>query len=748
MGKLLTHRWVHVGLLLFFLLLGVSQIESGQRWRQEMQFLVFDTLNQFYPRDPSHQVIIVDIDDDSLERVGQWPWPRTDLAELILNLQELGAKVVAFDGVLAEPDRSSPINILSALPEEERFQSVRDEILQLPDNDEILAEAIRKSGIFVAGFTFGSYSQHPSAPILRKAFLAKADAHENFIQHSGRFTNAAVFLPNLTKASAGNGSFMATPEKDGVLRKTGMIFTDGETLYPSLSLEALRVSLGDSKISAKIGESPDSNPNKIDTDYRIVLKDYIIPVEDDGLLWVYYRPFSIKDDYVSAHKILDRALHNQVRSKIKDRVVFIGSSAEGLKDLRSTSLQPFRPGVEIHANVVEQILQGKYLLRPNITILAEAVFVLGMGLLIIVMAAFVHVLILGLACVTLVLLSFFATAVAYVEYGLLFDPFYASLCVLTIFVISTILTYLKVESEKHQVRSAFGLYISPDFMTELTKNPEKLRLGGELRELTVMFSDIRRFTSISEGLSPEELIQLMNDFLTPMSDLVMQHRGTIDKYMGDAMMAFWNAPLDDANHARNACITALGMQAALAPINERVKQKAEVMGKEPIMLNAGIGINTGPCAVGNMGSKQRFAYSTLGDAVNLASRLEGQTKVYGVPIILGENTKEQIDGMATLELDLITVKGKSKSTRIFTLVGDEDYAAAVEFRDWLDKHDKMIEAYRAQDFDAVFKCASECRALSDEKFNVLYEMYQKRASEFLRSPPGEDWDGVCVATEK
>jgi len=748
MGKLLTHRWVHVFLLLLFLLAAVSQIDSGQRWRQEMQFLVFDTLNRLYPRDPSHQVIIVDIDDDSLERIGQWPWPRTDLAALVLNLKELGAKVVAFDGVLAEPDRSSPKNILGELPKEEKFESLREEILKLPDNDEIMARAIKKSGIFVAGFTFGSYSQKPGSPILIKDFLAKPGIKKEFIHHSKRFNKAAVFLPGLVKASAGNGSFMATPEQDGVLRKTAMVFTDGRQLYPSLSLEALRVSLGDSKISTKIGSSPSSNLNKIDTDYRIVLRDYVIPVENDALLWVYYRPFSQEHDYISAHKILDKSFHEQVRSRIEGRIVFIGSSAEGLKDLRSTALQPFRPGVEIHANVAEQILQNKYLVRPNVTILAEAVFILLAGVLIIVMAPFIHVILLAVFCFIVMGFAFIGAASAYLEYGLLLDPFYPSLCVLAIFMISTILTYLRVETEKHQVREAFGLYISPDFLEELANNPDKLKLGGETRELTVMFSDIRRFTSICEGLSPEEIIQLMNDFLTPMSDLVMQNRGTIDKYMGDAMMAFWNAPLDDRDHARNACRTALGMQSALSPINKKIEERAKEMGKTPVLLNAGIGINTGPCSVGNMGSKQRFAYSALGDAVNIASRLEGQTKVYGVNIILGETTRKQIEGMAVLELDLLQVKGKKKPERIYTLVGDKEYASLMAYQKWAAIHAEMLQCYHRRDFKAVSKHIIDCREMAEGKLVTLYDLYERRAKDFIKSPPGDDWDGVIIAESK
>ena len=337
---------------------------------------------------------------------------------------------------------------------------------------------------------------------------------------------------------------------------------------------------------------------------------------------------------------------------------------------------------------------------------------------------------------------------AYTQYNLLLDPFYPSLSVFAIFIVSVLLTYLRVEYERRQVRSAFGLYISPDFMQELTKNPDKLRLGGEIRDLTVLFSDIRSFTTISEGLTPRALIQLMNDFLTPMSDVVMQNRGTIDKYMGDAMMAFWNAPLDDAQHARNACNAALQMQKALEKVNDAIKEKALKEGKEPLLLSAGIGINTGPCAVGNMGSKQRFAYSALGDTVNLASRLEGQTKNYGVEVLIGEQTWKSVPDMATLEADLIKVKGKDNAERIFVLLGGEEIAGQAAFQELKQLHEKMINAYREKRFDQALALIAECRQNSDYNLTQLYDVYEERIKELLSQDLDDNWDGVYVATSK
>lgn len=747
-GRIINNRWVHFFLLSALVILSAVYSFSDVRWRKEIQYLVFDSFNRFYPREKQGDVVIINLDDESLKKIGQWPWPRNILAEIIAALDDMGAKVIAFDGVLAEPDRSSPRYILQQLPQGEKFAPLREQIHSLGDHDEILADAIKKSAIFVAGFTHSTYSQDPQVPYLSKSILISPKYRDIFLENAQGFNRAATFLPVLERAAAGNGSFMAVPDADGVLRKSGMVFSDGKNLYPSLSLEVMRILSQDKKLTIKLGKNPAYNPNSISTNYSIIIGDYTVPVEQDGILWIYYRVFDERsDDYISAYKVLSAEHRDYVANLVKNKIVFFGSSAEGLKDLRSTAIEPFQPGVEIHANIVEQILQNKFLLRPNITFFAEANFILVVGLIVVVLAPFIHIALLAFVTLGLMALAIFGALVGYTDYGVLFDPFYPSACVFMIFVTSTFLNYLRAESERLRVRDAFGLYISPDFMKELTSDPKKLKLGGEIKDLSVMFTDIRDFTSISEGLTPEELIQLMNDFLTPMSDLVMQNKGTIDKYIGDAMMAFWNAPLNDPDHARHACLAALAMQKILEPINENIRQRAVEKNKPPTLLKVGIGINTGPCAVGNMGSRQRFAYSALGDTVNTASRLESQTKTYGCSTLIGEPTWQHVQDMACLEADLIKVKGKTKPMRIFMLLGDEITSRNQDFQALKKLHGLMLAAYQKGDFQTAFEMMKKCQDLNYASVEKLYELYATRIIEMLKSPP-KNWDGVYVAEHK
>ena len=756
-------RWTLIYFLVLLLLLLVSVAFSGSRHpvRMELQHSVFDQFNRLHPREPSGKVVIVDIDEASLERLGQWPWPRTVMADLTRSLAAKGAKAIAFDGVFAEKDRTSPRYFLEHLPAADA--ALLSGTLQnnaAYDYDARFAEAIRESKIFVTAFTYGRTDRSSTKPLNKNRILARSDVRKVFLAHASSFRAAAVNLPGFAKNAAGNGSFMARPDADGVLRRVGMIFTDKKTLYPSLSLEALRVATLGRKGTARLASIPEEKRAAIDTHYRILIGERAVPVERDGILYVRYRHFCNgqdmrnpalhcgAQDYIPAYKFLNDDDAAQARQAVDGKIVLIGASAEGLKDLRSTPLRPFRPGVEVHANVIEQMLTGEYLLRPQIIRGVEAFFILVVGLVFIVFSPFIGVLMSVFLCASLIVLAVFGAYFVYVEYGVLVDPVYPSLCVLTIFIVSTILSYARAESKRKQIRNAFGMYVAADVMADLEKHPDKLKLGGENRNLTVMFTDIRKFTSISEGLSPEELIELMNEFLTGMTDIVMQHQGTVDKYIGDAMMSFWNAPRDVDNHEREACLAALQMQAVLAPINEKVRARAAETGKAPVLLQAGIGINTGICAVGNMGSKQRFAYSALGDAVNLASRLEGQTKFYGVNILVGESTFEQASGLAMLELDLIRVVGRQKPARIYALLGDADVAQSEIFTDWNAAHMQMLEQYRAQDFDKALALLPACEDYAGEQYGRLYAMYKDRIEQLRAQDLPADWDGVVTAEGK
>ena len=752
MMKVFTHKWTHILVLLALLAGAVYFSGSEHELRKRLQYATFDTYNKLKPRPASDRVVIIDLDEESIKKLGQWPWPRSVMAEMVSHLNDLGAKVIAFDIVFAEPDRTSPARIAQSLPSGEVYNPVKTALEGLPDNDTIFAKSIEDAGNVVMGFTRARPEETLRKPYqaAKPTFLMKDKSP--FLSDTFAAPGIAENLPEFSMAAAGNGSFMATPDVDGIIRQVSLLVrypperTAGfdPDLYPMLGLEALRVDINK---KARIMVRPNDQKEAFDTRYKIKVANSEIPIESDGKIWVYYRHIEQKE-YISAQALFDPEKKESLRSRVKDKIVFVGTSAEGLRDIRSTPLDIFVPGVEVHVNVVEQILQGKFLSRPNIIVGVEAAIIAFAGLLIIIFAPFMNVIVLGVLTLGLMGCMFLGSWQVYQDMGLLLDPVYPSAALSFLFLISSLLSYVRSEAERHQVRQAFGLYIAPSFMEELTKNPDKLKLGGEVRDLTVMFTDIRSFTTISEHLTPEELIHLMNDFLTPMSDLVMNNRGTIDKYMGDAMMAFWNAPLDDPDHARHACLVALKMNEALVPVNESVKARAEQEGRTPVLLNAGIGINTGPCSVGNMGSRQRFAYSALGDAVNLASRLESQTKTYGVQIMVGEATAVKVPNMALLELDLLRVKGKERPVRIFTLVGDEAVASSDTFKNWKSAHNGFLAAYRAADFGCAAQELKTARDMSGGKISGYYDLFSARIAEFTKNPPPVSWDGVFVATDK
>lgn len=745
--NILTNRWFQIILLLGVLSAAVMLSFSDMRWRSQIRNFTFDNYNLIKPRESSDKIVIVDIDEASLKAVGQMPWPRSVMGQLVDNLKAMGADVIVFDIVFAEPDRSSPSRIADQFREQDGFVDLIPLLEAMPDNDFSFSQSIRKAENVVTGFSFTN--EKTEATPRQKGIFRGRDI-EHFVPN---LRGVSANLKPVSKYAAGNGSFFVSTDTDGIIRRVPMLVAHNRpgssitSIYPSLSLETIRVLDQERGGRVILGNEQYAklDPERFGIEGIEVGKGKrFIPTNARGEFPVYFAK-SNPDWYVPAHKVLDKTLPQEA---IKDKIVFVGTSAVGLKDIRSTPLDTFIPGVEVHLNIVDQILQSNYLTRSIEAEGLEAVSIAIMGIFIIIFAPFFGAVFQAFVVIAAVAGAIFAGWYAFVHHGLLIDVAYPSLSVLVIFMLSTVLTYLRIERERRQVREAFGLYISPAFMKELTKNPDKLRLGGEIRDLTVMFTDIRSFTTISEGLTPEDLIQLMNDFLTPMSDLVMENRGTIDKYMGDAMMAFWNAPLDDPHHPRHACMAALGMQTALAPINKSLREKAEITGTDPLVLQAGIGVNTGPCAVGNMGSRQRFAYSTLGDAVNLASRLEGQTKTYGVEILIGEETWKHVPELATLEMDLVQVKGKTAPVRVFALLGDEQLAESPDFQNWKIMHERMIDTYRNRDFEGTFEAARACTKMDSVTLTRIYEIYRERALEMMRKPPPADWDGVYVAKSK
>ncbi len=745
MGAFLSRRWVHIVLLLTLLGGAIFLRIADPSGIKRLRYVTFDYFNRLAPRLPATGVIIVDIDEDSLKKIGQWPWPRTILAELARVIHGMNARSIAFDMVFAEPDRTSPGLIAKTLPDDPALGDVRRKLAALPNNDTVFAKAVGEIGSIVTGFVLAQQKTDmvPQAPAKFLNTGVKPDPLK-FVKTSSDF---AVTLPEITAVAAGNGSFTAPPDSDGVIRRVPLLMAyqaqDGhKTLLPALSLEALRVAEGKQIYSVKSYGQETTEGHGI---VEVALGNHKIPTDPEGNFWVYYaghRP----ELYVPAWKVLSHATDPAL---FANKIVLVGTSTIGLLDLRSSPLNPVVPGVEIHAEIIEQILTGKFMQRPGFFDGAELVAAAAVCLLIVLFSPFISVSTLAFTCFCLILGGFGGAFGAYRHLGLLIDPIYPSMMVLVIFIVASMLLNLRTEAEKKQVRGAFGQYLSPVLIEELTKNPDKLKLGGEVRELSVMFSDVRNFTSISETMDPAELIRMMNDLLTPMTTKIMDFRGTVDKYMGDAIMAFWNAPLDDTDHARNACRAALAMQDVLGPLNDELRLRAEKQGRVFQPLRTGMGIATGPCSVGNMGSRQRFAYSALGDTVNLASRLEGQTKIYGVSSLLSTATVRAAQGFAFLEIDLLAVKGRNEPERVFTLIGDEAAAVGGQFKALKARHDEMLAAYRAQKFDMAAGLVGECLATeAGRPLSATYAFYRERIAGLKSNPPGPNWAGVWVATGK
>jgi len=407
------------------------------------------------------------------------------------------------------------------------------------------------------------------------------------------------------------------------------------------------------------------------------------------------------------------------------------------------------PGVEVHVQLIESALHKAWLSRPNYFNAAEMGLILVGGLLMIILVPWA-----GAKWTMLLFLLVAGGAGAsswylFSEQRLLFDAGFAVISILLLYTTLTYTGYAKEEANRRQVRNAFAHYLSPDMVEKLAEDPDKLALGGEMRDMTLLFCDVRGFTTISEQFDAVGLTSLINKLLTPLTNAILDRQGTVDKYMGDCIMAFWNAPMDDAEHARHGCLSALAMLAEMEPLNARLEKEAAEEGRKHIPLKVGLGLNSGPAVVGNMGSDQRFDYSVLGDTVNLAARLEGQSKSYGVNVVLGQETYDQVPDLATIELDKIQVKGKTIGVNIFALLGDDEMARNPDLIELKRHHQAMLDAYRGQDWAKARKKIAECRILCEPyALDELYDLYESRIAEYEVDPPAPDWDGTFIATTK
>ncbi|MDA9975851.1 adenylate/guanylate cyclase domain-containing protein [Alphaproteobacteria bacterium] len=715
---------------------------------QEFRYRIFDNYQRLSPRIYTDMpVAVVDIDDETLARYGQWPWSRTVVADLVARLLNAGTAVVALDIVFAEPDRMSPENLLESFGDSETGRLIRTAIGagELLNHDLIFADILAQ-GPTVGGFIPIARKTDP-LPMIKGGLAHSGDDPKAFLR---RYPGAIVNLPEIDAALSGGGSLSPVFDSDGVIRRVPLFVLVGDQIYPSLAAEALRVAQGASsmiiKSSGASGETAFGEQTGIN---QVKIGQFVVPTDAQAAMWL-RDTGAVESRMLPAWKVMDGSVAPE---RLEGAIVFVGTSAAGLKDQHSTPLDQATTGVSLHAQMVEQILLNDFLERPDWADGVEMMFIVAMG---VIMLGIFWVPKLGTTGASVISGVMVAGAIgfswyAYTDLKLLFDPMYPSIVGVLVYSGTSFLRFLDTERERRRVRSAFSQYMSPTLVKRLAEQPGELTLGGEMRDLTLLFCDIRGFTSISERLDAHELTELINRFLTPMTQVIMESEGTIDKYMGDCIMAFWNAPLDVAEHRRLGVMSALEMRKRLVLLNSELAVEAAAKNEPPIELGIGIGLNSGMCCVGNVGSAQRFDYSALGDTVNLAARLEGQCKTYGVEVILSAGTMLGLEDMATLELDLIQVKGKTEPIRIFTVLGEPDLSESTAFKALEDVHRAMLEHYKAQDWARARDDIQRARKLSDEANLPMagtYDLYAERVDDYEINAPGADWDGVYISLTK
>ena len=701
-----------------------------------LSLISFDFYQRAAPRRAGNLPIrIVDIDDQSLKAIGQWPWPRTVIAQLIDRLREAGAAVIGFDIDFAERDRTSPRMLLPLITQSGVSPQNAEKILSaLPDPDKVLAAAMRKVPV-VVGFILSD--QGHSRPPLAKAGFAFAGRDP--LGHVDAFPNAIPNRPGIEAAAAGDGFLNQYLDWDHVVRRVPLILKLGNTPYPSLAAEVLRVVSGAKSYVGKAAGANGEESFGEDTGLTAIrIGPLTVPTDAAGRVWLHFsRPQP--NLFISAKDILSGHFD---RKRIADNIVLVGTSAEGvINDMQATPIAPDVPGVEIHAQLIEQILQGDYLTRPDWALGAEVLFTFLAGLGLILALPRIGALPSALLGGAAVAAAVGASWLAFKHADLLLDPVYPTVVLSLVYLLASLLGYLRTEIRQREIRGAFSRYMSPHYVEELARHPEKLVLGGEARELTIMFCDIRGFTTLSEGLDAHALTTLMNGFTSPMTEIITEHKGTIDKYIGDCIMAFWNAPLDDPDHAENAVRAAQAMRRKLDELNRGWEAEARAAGKPFKTLHFGIGINTGECVVGNFGSTTRFNYSLLGDPVNLASRLESLSKLYGIDLVIGEETAKRLDEAGLIEIDLVAVKGKTQASRVYTIPPE----GVGGFRM---PHAAVLAAYRRQEWTAALRALDDGRLALSFYLAPVYRLYRRRIAHFQIAAPPANWDGVYTAEEK
>ena len=626
----------------------------------------FDFLQQLWPRAQiSETVAIVDVDEASLAQIGQWPWSRDKLAKIVDNLNALGAKVIAFDMIFPEADQQSPSTVFKRPEFAEQRKSLNAE---LPDTDAQFVAAIKRANVVAAAAQ--TNSPQVSVPITKGGFNIRGSATPLAAPIvSGIISN----LPEINDAAKGIGLFnLDLATESGVARTVPMLWSNGKSLLPSLDLEILRVSQNENSYlvngAQNVGEALES----------ITIGKLEIPTNEHGLFQIYYRPQQ-SQSYISASELLNTKLDNSLQSKLSGKIVLIGTSAAGLGDRRISSLGETIPGVSIHAQAIEQILGRQFLTRGEVVTQLELIYVVAAGLIIAVLSIFIGPAALLAGWAASVALTLYGATLAFRNYGLLYDATFPLLASALLFLGLLAMKLLVTERQGRSLRFAFSHYLSPPLLREIERNPKALKLGGEQRDVTIMFVDIKNFTPMTEKLTPQDLVSLVNQVLSLCTTAILRENGTLDKYIGDAVMAIWNAPLDISHHQYHAAVAALKIQENLAALNKQTEVVNMLNQAKLPPIGLRIGIATGLATVGNMGSAQRFDYSALGEPVNMAARAEQACKQVNADIVIAGELRDKSQTLSCLDAGKLSFKGQNNKVQchaVFAASRDEAHKQA------------------------------------------------------------------------
>lgn len=667
----------------------------------------------------NQNVVIVDIDETSIKSLGQWPWSRDKLAKILENLTLANVGIVGLDIVFAEEDRTSPHKIL---------QDLKIYKKDVPNYDLEFANVVENSPV-ILGYQFDLVKKdnvNAKVPQIPAIFIEKDKPQDK--SYLIEAYNTILNIPQIQDKAYSSGFFNNIPDDTGIIRSVPLVISYDDTIYPSLALEVIRVINGTQKVVVQYDENGISN---------IVLDDISIPTDRYGRMLINFRGAERSFKYISAIDIYN---NNFDKSEIDGKIVLIGTSAAGLFDLRATPFDSIFPGVEVHANIIDNILMQDFIYKAS--------WLDGTNILIIFLLSIIVVMLTTYTTfwANPIIFISFSTSYLFLVYNLLFDYgivlniLFPIATVLIASIMTTLFDYFYKIKKEEAIKAKFASKVSKNVMDDILKNIDKNEFSAKSKEVTIFFSDIRGFTNISEKLNAKELISFLNRYMQPMSEIIIKYQGTIDKFIGDAIMAYWNAPIDIKNHCD------LALKASLEQLEVLEKLNVELQKENLPKIDIGIGLNTGTVIVGEMGSSLRSDYTVIGDTINLGSRVESLCKYYDSKLNISNFTKDKLQEKYIFRfLDLVKVKGKNEPVEIWQVLGSSE--AKESLKEELDLYHKAIEFYKNSDFINALEIFESLENNENKTNKNIYKIYITRCKEFIKTPP-KNFDGVYEHTTK